>query len=43
MAKRLIKKKKKRRGSPLGRMFRTFYRTVVVLSALVVVFFCAYK
>ncbi|WP_130851081.1 LCP family protein [Intestinimonas timonensis] len=43
MAKRLIKKKKKRRGSPLGRMFRTLYRTVVVLSALIVVFFCAYK
>lgn len=27
----------------LGRMFRTLYRTVVVLSALIVVFFCAYK
>ena len=43
MAKRLLKKKKKRRRSPLGRMFRTLYRTVVVLSALIVVLFCAYQ
>ena len=43
MAKRLIKKKPKRRGSPLGRLFRGLYRMVVVLSALIVVFFCAYQ
>ena len=42
MGKRLIKPNKKRRG-PLGRLFRGLYRTVVVLSALVVVLFCAYK
>lgn len=36
-------KEKKRRPSSLGRAWRTLYRSAVVLSALVVVFFCAFK
>lgn len=44
MAKRLIRKKKRRRRpSPVARAGRVLYRTVLILSALIVVFFCAFK
>ncbi len=44
MPKRLIQqKKRRRRPSGARRAARTLYRTLVVLSALVVILFCAYK
>ena len=43
MAKRLLKKTKRKRPTRVRRAARTLYRTAVVLSALVVVLFCAYQ
>ena len=37
------KKKKKRRGSPLGRALRTLYATVVVLSAIIVTTYALFQ
>lgn len=37
------KKKKKRRGSPLGRVLRTFYAAVVVLSAIIVTTYALFQ